>query len=228
MVMPLNLITTTLIHKIRPPAKTGPEKTPVLVLLHGRGTNEDDLLGLVDYLDPRFFIISARAPYRFQEGFGGYTWYDLRDIGSPDLQQFDESYRRLIQFLADIKTGYPVDGDRIFLLGFSMGSVMSFAAALTVPGLVRGIVAHSGYIPENTNLSFTWNQLHGLSVFVGHGIDDPVISIEYGRRALELLKQTSADVTYKEYPIPHTISEQSLADLSDWLQKKLAVPADMK
>jgi phospholipase/carboxylesterase len=224
----VNLISTTLIHKLRPPVKTGPEKPPVLVLLHGRGTNEDDLLGLVDYLDPRFFIISARAPYRFQDGYGGYTWYDVQDIGSPVLQQFDESYRKLLQFLTDIKTGYPVDAESVFLLGFSMGSVMSFAAALTVPGLVRGIVAHSGYVPENTNLSFACNRLQGLSAFVAHGIHDPVIPIEYGRRAHELLKQTSADVTYKEYPIPHTISEQSLSDLSDWLQKKLAVPADMK
>ena len=224
----MNLISTTLIHKIRPPASSGPEKPPVLVLLHGRGTNEDDLLGLVDYLDPRFFIISVRAPYRFLEGIGGHTWYDLRDNGSPDLQQFDDSYRKLIQFLTDIKTGYPVDGDRLFLLGFSMGSVMSFAAALTVPGLVRGVVAHSGYIPENTNLSFTMEQLQGLSLFVAHGIHDPVIPIEYGRRANKLLEQTSADVTYKEYPIPHTISEQSLSDLSEWLQKKLAVPAVMK
>ena len=224
----MNLISTTLIHKIRPPAATGAEKPPVLVLLHGRGTNEDDLLGLVDFLDPRFFIISVRAPYRFQEGFGGYTWYDIRDIGSPVLTQFDESYRKLIQFLTDVKTGYPVDGDRMFLLGFSMGSVMSFAAALTVPGLVRGIVAHSGYVPENTNLSFAWSELKGLSLFIAHGIQDPVIPIEHGRRAQTLLKQTSADVTYNEYPIPHTISEQSLSDLSDWLQKKLAVPADMK
>jgi len=224
----MNLISTTLIHKIRPPLKSGPEKPPALVLLHGRGTNEDDLLGLIDYLDPRFFIISARAPFRFEEGFGGYTWYDLRDVGSPNLQQFDESYGKLIQFLADMKTGYAIDADRLFLLGFSMGSVMSFAAALTVPGLVRGIVAHSGYIPENSSLSFAWTKLQGLSAFVAHGVHDPVIPIEHGRRAHELLKHTSADVSYKEYPIPHTISEQSLSDLSDWLQKKLAVPADMK
>lgn len=224
----MNLISTTLIHKLRPPVKTGPEKPPLLVLLHGRGTNEDDLLGLVDYLDPRFFIISARAPFRFQEGYGGYTWYDVQDIGSPVLQQFDESYRKLLQFITDIKTGYPVDENRVYLLGFSMGSVMSFAAALTMPGLVRGIVAHSGYVPENTGLSFAWDRLQELSVFVAHGVHDPVISIDYGRRAHALLKKSSADVTYKEYPIHHTISEESLSDLTDWLQKRLAVPADMK
>jgi phospholipase/carboxylesterase len=224
----MNLISTTLLHKIRPPASHMHEKPPALVLLHGRGTNEDDLLGLVDYLDPRFFVISARAPYPFQDGYGGYTWYDLRDIGSPDLAQFDDSTARLVRFLADIKSGYPVDAERVFLLGFSMGSVMSFAAGLTVPGIVRGIVAHSGYIPEKTNQNFAWDRLHGLSVFVAHGIHDPVIPIEYGRRAKELLAASTADVEYKEYPIPHTISEQSLADLSSWLQIKLDVPADMK
>lgn len=224
----MNLISTTLIHKIRPPAATGAENPPALVLIHGRGANEDDLLGLADYLDPRFFVISVRAPYRFQEGYDGYTWYGIRDIGTPDRQEFDSSYKAVMQFLEDIKGGYPIDPQRIFLLGFSMGSVMALAAALTVPGAVRGIVAHSGYVPENTSLRFAWERLNGLSIFLAHGTQDPIVGIEFGRRANELLSKTSADFTYREYPIPHTISEESLADLSDWLQKKLAVPADMK
>jgi phospholipase/carboxylesterase len=226
--MNINPISTVLIHKIRPPANAGPEKPPALVLLHGRGSNEDDLLGLVDFLDPRFFILSVRAPYPFRDGFGGFTWYDVRDIATPDQQQFDASYKMLIQFLDDIKRGYPLDVHRVFLLGFSMGSVMALAAGLTVPGVVRGIVAHSGYIPENTSLRFTLENLEGLSIFLAHGVHDPVVAIDFARRANELLSKSSADVTYKEYPIPHTISEESLTDLSLWLQKKLAVPADMK
>ena len=221
-------ISSSLVHKIRQPGWAGAGNHPALILLHGRGTNEDDLLGLADSLDPRFFIVSARAPFPFEQGFGGYTWYDVEDIGTPQPQQFEESYNRLVQFVADVKQNYPVDPQRVFLLGFSMGSIMSFALSLTKPGLVRGIVAHSGYVPENTSLKFAWDRLEGLSCFVAHGVDDTVIPVQYGRRAHDLLAQTQADLTYREYSIPHTISEQSISDLSDWLQKKLAVPQYMK
>jgi phospholipase/carboxylesterase len=222
------LISSTLVHKVRQPVSSSSSKPPALILLHGRGTNEDDLLGLLDYLDPRFFFISARAPFRFDQSFGGYTWYDVQDVGTPNAQQFEESYKRLVQFLDDVKRGYPIDKQQVYLLGFSMGSIMSYAVSLTKPQSVRGIVAHSGYIPENTSLQFAWDQLQGLSIFIAHGIQDSVIPIEFGRRAHDLLSKTSADLTYKEYPIPHAIGDESLSDLSIWLQKKLDVPSDIK
>jgi phospholipase/carboxylesterase len=224
----IDRISTTLVHKVRPPATSEHAKSPALILLHGRGTDEDDLLGLADFLDPRFFIVSARAPYRFEEGHDGYTWFGLQEIGKPDPQQFSEAYHHLTRFIEDVKTGYPVDPACVFLFGFSMGSIMAFAVALTQPNAVRGIVAHSGYIPESVSLQFTWTQLSSLSVFIAHGLHDPVIPVQKARRAQELLSKTGADLTYKEYPIQHTISEESLADLSKWLQKKLDVPADMK
>ncbi len=226
--MSIDRISTTLVHKIRPPATSAPAKSPALILLHGRGTNEDDLLGLADFLDPRFFFISPRAPYQFEAGRESYTWFGLPEIGTPDPEQFSEAYRRLVQFVADVKNGYPVDPARVFLFGFSMGSIMSFAVALTQPNAVRGIIAHSGFIPENASLRFAWPQLSLLSVFVAHGLYDPVIPIQKARRTQELLSKAGADLTYKEYPIQHTISEESLADISQWLQKRLDVPADMK
>ena len=200
----------------------------MLILLHGRGTNEDDLLGLVDYLDPRLFVVSVRAPFRFEQGLGGYTWYDVQDVGIPQPKQFEESYNRLAQFVLDVNQHYPVDPRRVFMLGFSMGSIMSLALSLTKPELIRGVVAHSGYIPENTSLQFAWERLQHLSLFIAHGVNDPVIPVHLGRRAHDLLSKTQADLTYKEYPIPHSMSEQSVSDLADWLQKKLAVPEDMK
>jgi phospholipase/carboxylesterase len=200
----------------------------VIILLHGRGTNEDDLLGLTDYLDPRFFVVSARAPYAFDDGGGSYTWFGLQEVGKPDPEQFNEAFGFLLRFIEDVKAGYPVDPTNVFLFGFSMGSIMSFAVGLTRPSAVRGIVAHSGYIPETVSLQIAWRDLASLSFFVAHGVHDPVIPIEKARRTHELLLKTHADLTYKEYPIPHTISEESLADLSRWLQKKLDVPADIK
>jgi phospholipase/carboxylesterase len=225
------LISSTLVHKIRPPAEAATRLHPALIMMHGMATNENDLLGLADYLDPRFFIASVRAPFRCGEAPGSYTWYDVhaigKDTGLPHPQQFEESYSRLVQFILDVKQHYPVDGRRVFLLGFSMGSVLSLTLSLTKPEIIRGIVAHSGYIRENTTLKFAWNRLQALSVFLAHGVDDPVIPVRLARRAQDLLSKTNADLTYKEYPIPHTISEQSLHDLSSWLEKKISVPIEV-
>lgn len=219
--MNIELIKSSLLHKVAPLNGIQAEAYPTLILLHGRGTSEDDLLGLLPFLDERFFVISARAPFEFP--FGGYTWYEILEAGSPDPRQFAESYDRLSAFIDGVKKGYPVDADRLFLLGFSMGSVMSLALALTKPNVVKGVVAHSGYIPENTPLKFDWNHLSATSFFVAHGTLDPIIPVDFGRRAKTLLSAAHADLTYHEYSIGHQISEESLNDLSLWLQTKLDV-----
>ncbi|HEY4612500.1 MAG TPA: alpha/beta fold hydrolase, partial [Bacteroidota bacterium] len=192
---------------------------PTLVLLHGRGTNEDDLLGLVPYLDPRLLVVSARAPFQFP--MGGWTWYDIYEVGIPHPEQFRESYDRLAQFFADVKQHYPVDQGKVFFLGFSMGTVMSFALTLSKPEEIAGVVAHSGYVPENTHLTFALDKLQDTSFFVAHGTRDPIIPVHFARRAKELLTAAKADVTYREYPIMHQVSEDSLTDLSGWLKQRL-------
>lgn len=176
-------------------------------------------MGLTSYLDPRLLVIAVRAPFPFSSG--GYTWYDVLTVGTPHPEQFKESYERLVQFISDLKTEYPVDDRKIFLLGFSMGTVMSYAYTLTHPEETAGMVGHSGHVPENTRLNFQWERLEGKGFFVAHGTVDPVIGVEFGRRAKELLSKSRADVLYKEYPIAHTMSEESVADFSRWLTKRL-------
>ena len=212
-------IESSLYHQIAPFDDSTENLLPTVILLHGRGSNEEDLFGLVPYLDPRFLFVAARAPFYFP--YGGFTWYDLQEIGTPDAKQFNESYERLTQFLDDVQKHYPVDPQQTFLLGFSMGTVMSYSLALTKPERIKGVVAHSGYVPENTTLQFKWNELRLTSFFVAHGINDPVIPIQFGRRAQELLLRTEAPLVYCEYPIQHQISEESLRDLSSWLSKHL-------
>src|ERR1041385_5858788 len=216
----MNLIHTTLTHKILQPQQTSAGKPPALVLLHGRGASEDDLLGLSEYLDQRLFFIAARAPFPFEFG-GGYTWYDVQEVGRPEPKMFDESYRRLTQFFDDIKKGYPVNPNEIFFLGFSMGTMMSYSLALTRPGSIAGVIANSGYIPEETGLIFQWDKLDGTSFFVAHGIYDPVIPVQFGRRAKELLREAKADLTYREYEMAHQIGEESLNDIGVWLGEKI-------
>ena len=215
----LELIKTSLEHKILPPANPSAKIHPALFLLHGRGSNEDDLLGLAPYLDPRFFMIAVRAPFQFP--YGGFTWYDTPEAGSPEPGEFEQSYDRLMQCIEAATMHYPIDAGRLFLMGFSMGTVMSYAIALTRPDLIRGVVANSGYIPEGVNLSFRWDRLKGKGFFVAHGVHDPVIGIETARRAKEMLLKAEADLTYREYPIAHSMSEESIDDVSRWLRQRL-------
>jgi phospholipase/carboxylesterase len=224
--MQISPVQSSLIHKLIQPKSNQSPPYPTLILLHGRGTNEDDLLGLVPYLDPRLFVLSVRAPFAFP--YGGWTWYDIQEVGSPDPQQFNESYNRLVQFLDDAKRQYPIDAQQVFLLGFSMGTVMSFALSLTKPDEIAGVVAHSGYVPEQTDLDFVWDRLPQTGFFIAHGEYDPIIPVHFGRRAKELLVAANADVTYREYPIAHQISEESLSDLTEWLTQRLAWGEKMK
>jgi len=99
--------------------------------------------------------------------------------------------------------------------------MMSYSLALTRPHEIKGVIAHSGYIPEDIDLPFMWNALNGTSFFIAHGTLDPVIPIQFGRRAKELLSKSGADVTYREYPIGHQISDESLQDFSVWLQHRI-------
>jgi len=210
---------TALVHTVAPPAASTRGPHPALVLVHGRGTTEDDLLGLVPYLDPRFLVVSVRAPLRFASG--GYTWYNLATVGEPEPEEFLESHARFGRFLEEMRTAYPVDPQHIFLLGFSMGSVMSLALALSRPSEIRGVVAHSGYLPEHSALHFQWESLGGCNFYVAHGTLDPVIPIRFGRRAKTILMERGADLTYREYPIGHTVSEESIGDIARWLTENL-------
>jgi len=206
----------SLIHKFLRPRRAVAGKPPALFLLHGRGADEDDLLGLAEYFDDRLFIVSPRAPHPFQMG-GGYTWYDLEEIGKPDRAMFVSSHALLTQFLAQAVRDYNLDPARTFCCGFSMGSIMGLSVALTVPGRFRGVLSNSGYLPEDAGMEFDWSGVRGMPFFIGHGLYDPVIPYAYGRRAKEVLESHGAVVTHREYDMGHQINEESLADMIAWL-----------
>lgn len=210
-------IPTTLEHRILIPESSPAVKHPTVIMLHGRGADEEDLIGLAEHYDPRLLVLSVRAPYPFSFG-GGYTWYDVGTVGTPDPAMFRLSYDRLSHFLDDAIHGYPVDPSQVHLLGFSMGSVMAFALSLTRPELLRGVIAISGYVPEGTHLSLRWRDIGNVAFFIGHGTEDPVIPIEFARRAKRLFDDSAASVTYREYAMGHQISEDSIRDSALFMQ----------
>ena len=194
-----------------------------MILLHGRGADEGDLLGLASYLDERLLILSVRAPHQFEFG-GGYTWYDAGETGATEPTMFRSSYDKLTTFVDDALVHYPVDKRQLYLLGFSMGTVMSYALALSRPATFRGVIANSGYVAEDTHLTYLWNEIASIDFFIAHGTEDPVIPVQRARRARQLLEGGNAHLEYREYPMAHQISEESLGDFSRWLEQRLDNP----
>lgn len=213
----------SLIHAVREPAGNSREPAPLLILLHGVGSNEQDLIGLAPALDPRFFVVSARAPITL--GHGSYGWYHVQfNQGGHiiDAEEAEKSRLLILKFTAELVESYNVDPDRVFLMGFSQGCIMSLAAALTAPRRFGGVVGMSGrLLPDILTKAAPEKELRGLPVILVHGTQDSVLGIEYGRAIRDALQKLPVDLTYNEYPIGHHVSQQTLADVTEWLTRRL-------
>lgn len=213
-------ISASLEHAVYYPA-TKAEKYATVVALHGRGTDENDLIPLVNSLGlTDALLISPRAPEPFEFG-GGFAWYDVGQEGVPHPQTFGASLGLLRRFMDEIRAGYPVDRQRVILLGFSQGTVMAYSVALLDPASFFGIVALSGYIPLRSGLPLAVEDLGGFSVFISHGVYDQIIPVRLARESAELLKKARARVEYREYPMGHEVSEETIRDLSAWIKNLL-------
>ncbi len=197
-----------------PQLRTGPG----LLLLHGRGANEYDLMGLEEGLDPRLTIVSARAPYTLG---GGFQWYDMYRIGETDAKTIQSSLIELRKFIEGMIDLYRIDPKRLYLMGFSQGAIMSAALTLAAPEKIRGVIMHSGYVPTDTGPAANPVGLQGKPFFMAHGKYDDIIPVTYGRDAAEYLAEHNTRLTYQEYQVGHTISEESFYDLSEWLSNEL-------
>jgi phospholipase/carboxylesterase len=194
-----------------------------LLLLHGVGSHEADLMGLAPYLDSRFHVISARAPFILAPG--AYAWFHLEFTPTGpiiDPAEAEESRVTLLRFIDELVQGYGVDPARIYLMGFSQGAIMSLSLALTEPKKLAGVVAMSGRIlPEVLPRIASPEAMAGLPILLIHGVADPVLGIDYGRAARDRLTSLPVALTYKEYPMGHQVTEESLADVAAWLRARL-------
>jgi phospholipase/carboxylesterase len=204
------------------PAAGEPEG--LLVLHHGRGTDESDLLGLRDALDPRarLALVTPRAPLRLS-GAPGYHWYVVPRVGYPDPDTFHAAYRQLAVFHDQLWTQTGLGPERTVLGGFSMGAVMSYALGL---GADRprpaGILAFSGFVPTLEGWTPDLQGRKALSVFIAHGRLDPVIGVGFARRARDLLEAAGLEVSYQESDVGHQIDPRLLPAASGWLDRSIA------
>lgn len=211
----------TLHHIVREP-KIKLEKNPLLLLLHGYGSNEDDLFSFASELPAEYYVISVRAPYDLM--YGSYAWYainfDADENKFSDLDQARTSRDLIANTIDELIAAYPIDAQKVTLIGFSQGTILSYAVALSYPQKVQRVVAISGYL--NTEMAvenYAQNDFKNLSIFASHGTVDQVIPVDWARKAKPALEALNIETTYKEYPIGHGVSPQNFYDFKSWLER---------
>jgi phospholipase/carboxylesterase len=204
-------------HIVRP-AEGEPEGA--LVLLHGRGADERDLFPLLDVLDPERRLVAAtpRGPLALPPG--GAHWYVLGELGYPPPDTFLPSVDLLRRWLAALAEETGVPFGRTVLGGFSQGAVMTHALSLA-RGAERpaAAIALSGFVP--TVPGYELDPATAPPYAIGHGTYDPIIGVEWGRRARDLLEAAGADVTYREAPLPHAVDPGFVRELAGWIRRQL-------
>ena len=196
------------------------DKNPLLLLLHGYGSNEEDLFSFAAELPDEYYIVSARAPYNMQNG--AYAWYainfDADENKFSDHEQAKTSKDLIAKFIDELIQTYPIDSKNVTLVGFSQGAILSYATALSHPEKVQRVIALSGYISEPImEENYLRNDLSKLKIFHSHGTADQVIPVEWGRKTKPFLEKLGVNSTYKEYPVGHGVAPQNFYDFKNWL-----------
>src|SRR3954465_3705422 len=195
------------------------EAEGILVLHHGRGTDERDLIGLADLLDPdrRLRVVPPRAPLQLP-GSPGYHWYLVPRVGYPDPESFEGAGAALAGLHDRLWEESGIGPERTVLGGFSMGAVMSYATGLSAERPApAGILACSGFVPAVEGWEPSFADRTGTRVFVSHGRNDPVIGIEFAQRARELVEAGGLDLTSRESGLGHQIDPAHLREAATWL-----------
>ena len=201
------------------------EKPPLLIMLHGYGSNEQDLFSFANELPDELLIISAKAPLSL--GFGSYAWYtihfDSNDASKfSDIPEAKEALQKIDVFIDEITQEFKVNSQNIFLLGFSQGTILSTAFALNKPDKVQHVIALSGYINnELLNNNIELKSYDDLDFFISHGSVDQVIPVDWARKTSGILNNLGIKNSYQEYPVGHGVAPQNFYDLNLWIKERL-------
>ena len=215
-----------LIHAIFEPIGEGPH--PTIIALHGWGANVLDLLGLAPHIcGGRFLVICPQGPVETPIGLGatGYGWFPLRMGGPPDIPAIHSARDKLREFLELALARYPIDRNKLVVLGFSQGGVMAHSLGLAEPERFAAAVVLSSWLPQELADHFlTEGSNQRPPTLIQHGSRDELIGIDRATESVERLRNLRVPVTYREYEMGHEISPRSLTDLSNWLQEKVLSP----
>ncbi|WP_303318993.1 alpha/beta fold hydrolase [Flavivirga abyssicola] len=209
--------TLSLHHIIRESSLT--ENAPLLIMMHGYGSDENDLFSFASELPEELFIISVKAPYPMQPY--GNAWYAINfdaDKGKwNDSEQAEESRDLIARFIDEVIETYPVNKEQVSLLGFSQGSILSYAVALTYPEKVKNIIALSGYVYKDIIPQDDTKDYSHLNFYCSHGSVDQVIPVDWARQTAPFLKSLNIKHQYSEFPVGHGVAPQNFYEFKNWL-----------
>ena len=197
-------------------------ETPVLFMIHGYGSNEEDLFSFVPTLPENWLVVSFRAPLQSQ--FEGYSWYDIDFMDKDkfvDVPQATEALNAILNSIKDVRERYQIVEGPTHLCGFSQGGILSYSLALTYPQLFSKVAILSSYLEEKllTNITKEKKKLQNLRFFISHGTDDAVIPFEWARKGADLLYDMSAYFSFREYMSGHGVNQKNYMDLMDFFKK---------
>tara|TARA_R110000764_G_scaffold232047_1_gene324046 strand:- start:26926 stop:27585 length:660 start_codon:yes stop_codon:yes gene_type:complete len=219
----MSLKPLSLEYLVRPSSKDS-GKIPALFMFHGYGSNEEDLFSFASELPEELMIFSLKAPYDL-EPFG-HAWYainfDAEQGKWSDDEQAKESREKIVTFIDEAIDAYDLDKSNITLLGFSQGTILSYAVALSYPEKVKNVIALSGYINENILVDDYANKDHSqLNFYASHGQVDQVIPLEWAQKSPEFLKKMNIPTMYQEFPVGHGVSQQNFFSFKKWLEEHI-------
>lgn len=208
------------VYKVREPLTKSETPPPLMLLLHGYGADVNDLFSFADQMPEDFLVVSLQAPMDL--GGGQYAWYPLRFEGGraiADEARAGESIAYIHGFLSYLEGQRSIDKQRIYLMGFSQGTIMSYGLALLHPGEIRGVAGFSGRMLQSIRPQIQADARHkDLRVFVTHGTQDQVISLATGEEAVTYLRSLGVAPLFKTYRAGHTILPEMMRDMLIWLK----------
>lgn len=211
----------TLKYIVRKPLKEA-TNPPLLILLHGYGSNEQDLFSFAEELPDELLIISAQAPYEM--GFGAYAWYAINfdDVNGKfsDLKQAKESIDKIAIFIDEIKAKYNTNADKTFLLGFSQGAILSYSLSFIYPNKVNYVLALSGYINSKMIPTQISDKIK-TAYYCSHGSVDQVLPVDWARKSAPFLDNLGLQNVYTEYPVGHGVAPQNFYSFKSWIEDRL-------
>jgi phospholipase/carboxylesterase len=197
---------------------------PLLIMCHGYGSDENDLFSFASELPEELFIISVKAPYAMQPY--GNAWYtinfDAQGAKWSDDEQAKQSRDLIAKFIDEAIDNYPVDSNNVTLLGFSQGTILSYAVALTYPEKIKNIIALSGYINDKIlPKNLQEKDYSNLDFYCSHGSVDQVIPVDWARRTPKFLEALKIKFKYNEFPVGHGVAPQNFYELKEWIKDRI-------
>ena len=201
---------------VRQPKTKTEENPPLLMLIHGYGSNENDLFAFAEFLHPSLMVVSLRAPHSLQ--MTGHAWYSIHFDAEQGKWSDDEeaigSRELVLQFLDELLEIHPYDRSQVHLLGFSQGAILSYGLGLTYPKRFASVIALSGYL--NENITQLPEPKDAPALYAAHGSLDEVVPYDWGQRSAELLQQKGFAIQFDAFPVGHTVGQEGFYKLLEW------------